>query len=486
MGEPATQKPRTTAGEKSGRRSLALEGLPHQMDLWGDLTDLAVIGLVGPLGTGKTRSLVIKDLLCHLHNHACTGMAFRSMLVEPTFGMVEDILIPAYEEVIQGEFGIPVRIAGTTGRPEVRWPRWMTPYREGARGKRGQRCITTLRSAEKPQRLAGPNLSTVGMDEPAQMDYEAFKRARPRARHPAAALRQVFCTMTPEGLGWCADLFDEPKPPVRTIRAREWHSSFAWYPGVIRDTYQGSDSELATYLGGRFVPLRSGRAYKSFDPSLMRRAAYVPNLPLVLACDFNIDNMRWLVCQLQRNVGRGGRVNILDEIALGSNGTVQLAAKRFVERWGPGGERATHGVGVIIAGDASGSARSQTGHTCYRELKNELRGKFRSVAQRVPRANPLVRVRIDTVNWHLRGAGGWTQWIDPECVELRKDLERNVWIKGRADIEQKHSPPEDQRTHAGAAYGYLLTTFLPMRAPHDKDPAIHRARIRNPGIDGGW
>lgn len=486
MGEPAK-----ITGDASGQRSLDLQGLPAQMDFWGDCTDLAVLGLVGPLGTGKTRSLILKDLILHLANHAGTGRAFRTMLVEPTFGMVEDILIPGYEDVIQGEMGIPCEIVGGN-RPEIRWPRWMTPPLDKfpGVGRVGQRAVTTLRSAEKPKRLAGPNLMAVGMDEPAQMDFEAFKRARPRARHPQAIIRQTFLTLTPEGLGWCADLLDDPQPPVRTIRAHEWHPSFAWYPGVLRDTFKGSDAELATYLGGRFVPLRSGRAYRSFSPVVIRRAEYVPGLPLILCCDFNIDAMRWEVIQLQRNVNRpGGRIIVLDEIALGSNGTVEHAAKRFIERWGPNGERATHGAGCIITGDASGNARSQTGQTCYRELKSVLRGQFRSISTRVPDGNPRVRDRVDTFNWHLRGAGGWDFWIDPSAIELRKDLERNVWITGRADIEQKRTPPDDQRTHAASAVGYMLVQLLPMRELRTttaKTSRVKRRRIRNPGIDGGW
>ncbi|MCP3979691.1 MAG: hypothetical protein GY716_10250 [bacterium] len=419
------------------------------------MTDYARIGLVGGLGTGKTRSLVLKDLMLHMANVQATGRSFQSMLVEPTFGLVQDILIPAFQEVVRGELGIKVEVMSKGQRPKVIWPK-------GFKGAQ-----TLLRSAERPKRLAGTNLSHVGFDEPGQMEYEAWKKGGDRARHPRAFIRQRFGVGSPEGLNWYSQLFDFPKPPHVTIRATRWHPDMREYPHELATTYEGDPAGAAAYLDAQFVPMMTGRCYRPFsrERHFSIHAVYNPGLPLIVTCDFNIDAMRWVVLQKHPKAWV-----FIDEIALGVNGDVQDAAHEFVRRYGYRVRAADVGEGehshvgtLIVTGDYAGKGRDATGHTAVDEIKKVFRGKFREIDY-IFKPSPLQVDRVRTVNHHLKATGGRQVLIHPaRCPELVMDFEQNHWAKGRPAIAKSTAPPENLRTHAGDAAGYAFCNLGPIK-----------------------
>lgn len=446
-------------------RRLSLEALPHQWEFWNDYKDGARLAMVGSLGTGKTRTLIIKDFLLHLYNLRLTGRAFGSMLVEPTYGMVQDILIPTIDDVLNGEMNLGVRVVSPMGRPKMYWPGWM----KGA--------FTLLRSGENPNRLTGSNLSHVGFDEPGQIAFDAYKKGTNRARHPEARCRQSFATGSPEGVDtWFAELFDSPQPPYKTVRARQWHKTMRQYPMQLAETYKHDPGQLASYLDAEFVPMFTGRCYGAFkrDTHWDEKALYNPDLDIILACDFNIDAMRW---SCGHETPR--ELIVFDEIVGGYNEDVSRKAADFCHRYawqiprdslayqllakelGPDnvptqGTRARHNRAVIVVGDFAGSIRSQTGETSYTAMMQVLGPCFLHVGLDIPDSgNPHIVDRVRAVQWHLSG-NGMTVRLHPSCIELTKDFEQNAWDKNQRDVAQTHESPGNQRTHASSNFGYWI------------------------------
>jgi hypothetical protein len=402
--------------------AVELEGLPHQIDLWTDTTDHARIGLVGPYGCGKSLALAIKQALLRQDNPECDGM-----LVVPTYSM--------FRLVHHREWPGIWRSLGM----EVRWRAgsdscWEWPW--GAR--------TWVRSAETPDRLAGPNLSDVSFDEPGQMHRDAWDRGSIRKRDPRANYRQCVLTGTPEGINWFADIFDNPEPPNRTIRARGWHPSLAGEEQRIRDTYGYDESLFKAYGRGEFVPLRQGRCYQHFSRSKHVVAApkHDPHVPLVLACDFNVDIMRWEVMQFGPDW-----IRVLDEIKLGASGSTQDAAREFVNRW-----QSRHKGRVTVTGDAAGQARSTSGRTDYQVIREELAGvNWWDVSEQIPKGNPKQKDRVDATNYHLAGRGKTVE-IAEHASELIRDLERVRWKPGTTGIDKS----DLTLTHASDAATYAV------------------------------
>lgn len=410
--------------------------LPHQAALWGDQTQDACIALVGPLGCGKSYALAVKALLLARANAGIDGM-----LVVPTYPMAKQVHCREWPGIWAG-LGVNVKLLGGETMPEAFvWPEQI-------------RSQCWIRSAESPERLAGPNLSFVLWDEPGQMRVSAWERGSVRPRHPLAAVRQNVLGGTPEGLNWFADLFANPVPPNKTIRAGCWHANLAHYPAMLKARYGHDNALLSAYAKGQFVPLRSGRAYSAFDRAIhaSQPTAYDPHLPLVLACDFNVDAMRWLIAQVMP-----GEIRILEELDLGRGGTTIEGARQFMDRWS-----LRHRAGEVwIVGDASGRARrTNASRTDYQILVEELgRTAFRSVSLRAAASNPPVKERVDAVNYYLSGRQR-TIVIDPSCRELILDFERVLWREGGTDIDKS----DPLRTHASDALGYLVTNLAPVQS----------------------
>lgn len=405
----------------SDRRTMRIGGLSHQLALWSDETQDREIAMVGPLGCGKTFALAIKAALLSERNRGVDGL-----LVVPSYRVARKTHVRDWPRIL-ADLGLPVRYLKSDAAFE--WP-W------------GDRLW--IGTADNPDSLVGPNMGHVLFDEPGLMDSDALERGSTRARHPEARVRQKIYCGTPEGTGnRFAEMFADPREGRRTIWARTWHASMRHYRSQLLETYGYDESLLATYAGGKFVPLRVGRAWRFYDPAKhLGEPGYDSNVPLVLACDFNVDAMRWETGQFP-----GSEIRWLDEIALGRDGTTEAGAQEFVRRWGNG----RHHGDVIVTGDASGKARSTSGRTDYQIIAEELaKGRFRSVSFRIPLQNPHpVKNRIDNTNYHLAGRGR-TVIVSKRCKELRKDWETCAWKKGTPDLDKSNA----ERTHAGDAADY--------------------------------
>ena len=405
----------------SSATRIPIAGLTHQVKLWADETMDREIAIVGPLGCGKSLGLCFKAALL-----ASTNRGIDGMLVVPSYRLARRVHIRE-------------------------WPGIMRKMGLGLQYHRGDACFVWpwgdrlwLGTAEEPESLVGPNLAYVLFDEPGLMVREAYERGAVRARHPEARLRQKVFAGTPEGLNWFSDLFSAPEIETnrRTIWARSWHTSMAHYQAQLLQTYGYDESLTASYVHGKFVPLRVGRAWKFYDPAKHDGApAYEQEIGLVLACDFNVDAMRWEVMQFVRN-----DIRVLDEIALGRGGSTDVASREFVRRW-----QGRHRGQVTVTGDASGRARSTSGKTDYQIIREELTGKFASVDLRIPSANPRVKDRVDNTNYHLAGRGR-TISVSRSCRELRRDWERCPWRQGTTELDKTDS----ERTHAAEAVDYAI------------------------------
>jgi len=414
-------------------------GLPHQHELWADETHEREVAMIGPLGTGKSLALGVKMVLLAAANAGLPGA-----LVVPSYVMFDKIHRREWPILLSG-LGLSVKIISHPN-PVIRLP-WSD---------------VLVYTADKPEAIAGTNLAYALGDEPALWSRATYERITARVRHPQAVCRHIALVGTPEGLpSWFADEFNIDSIVTskngwtkRTIRATTWHPDMAHYPGRLKQTYGHDPALLRTYARGEFVALGAGLAYHAFSrENNVRDIALESGLPIELACDFNIDAMRWLVCQRTPH-----ELRVVDEIAPGRHCPVPDAAAAFMERYGDSPGR------LAVYGDAAGSARtSQTGTTCYSELRQALMPVFGGrLTTNVPNANPPVRDRVNTVNYHLAGRGGLELVVSPRCRELIADFERVAWRKNTSDIDKNTDP---LRTHASDALGYWLWRAAPLIKP---------------------
>ena len=305
-------------------------------------------------------------------------------------------------------------------------------------------CIRTKFGSElwvvgldKPQRIEGTPWDGGVLDEFGNMHSDSW------GQHirPALSDRKGWCWIigVPEGLNHYKELVDYASsgkdqewgyytwPSSEVLSAEELDSARRLLdPRTFRQEYEASFEGAA------------GRVYYAYDQKIHedRNISLKEGLPVFLCCDFNVELCVWVVVQFD-----GEKVFAIDEIAKTDTNTFEMAdeARRRYGR---------HGAGVVVYGDSAGDFRSTAGQSDYAILR--MHG---FTDQRIQRANPPVKDRINALNALLLGADGKIRFAHhPSCVRLRADLETVVWTSDGAGLDKSNI----KSTHASDALGYYV------------------------------
>lgn len=339
-----------------------------------------------------------------------------------------------------------------------------------------------------PERFEGIAFGGVHLDEYANCKREAWEEHISPMLDDVSLPRPGWAMFTgvPEGRNHFYDLFLKAQDPAN---ARLW-DSFRWSSRdvlserAIQDALGRMDPRTAAQeLDASFETL-SGRIYYPFDQRLHLdpHVEYDPNLPLLLAFDFNVDPGVAVIAQarpydgpraevLKRPSGeeyvprKHDVINVLDEIRIMDSNTV-MVAKAILERW----KERHHGKKVICFGDASGGARgsAKVSGSDWQLIKATLSGvdtfgpwSKQLVSFRVPKANPPEKARVNAVNrMLLDGLGRTRVRISPACQWLVRDLEGVKAVEGSSgEIDKKD---DKLLTHISDAFGYLIHRMFPI------------------------
>ena len=312
-------------------------------------------------------------------------------------------------------------------------------------------CIVTRSGSElwvvgldKPQRIEGTPWDGGVLDEYANMKPTAWTENI----RPALSDRKGWCWFigVPEGLNHYRELAEYARSGVDG----DW-GFYSWHskdiidreeieaarrhldPRTFRQEYEGS------------FEAASGRVYYAYSREKHEDGSirFDPHRPIIVCCDFNVRVSVWELLQI-----RGGLVEVFDEIVQRDTNTVEMA-KELLRRYGP------YKKNIIVYGDASGRNRSTAGKSDY-ALLFEMGLKN----QRIKRANPSVKDRINALNSMLETATGRVRLTHhPRCTMLRKDFESLRW-RGEADEPDKS---DMELTHATDALGYFIEKEFPLR-----------------------
>lgn len=244
---------------------------------------------------GKSRGLVLWAIH-RAYECAIPGAVLSGMLVEPTYKMVERILVRDLQEVLD-ELEIP-------------YTHWK--QQRVFRLHFGETNFDIyLASADRPDTLVGTTLCFVGLDEAGLMDEEAFKRSMPRVSEPRAEGKLQFLACgTPEGFGPYYN-FAEGKPPsgFERINARTWDNPYLpGGPAAYIEEALGylTEQEKLQYVDGLFIA-KGGRVYDFYVPG--HEGHELPCLApfegeLVMGCDFGIATSVFALCSVFSSLER--------------------------------------------------------------------------------------------------------------------------------------------------------------------------------------
>lgn len=182
-----------------------------------------------------------------------------------------------------------------------------------------------------------------------------------------------------------------------------------------------------------------------------------PMLGIIVAMDFNVGHMNWTLGQK-----KGNQFYWFDEICI-QNTHTQQQAEVLAEKI----SAMNHKPGVILVGDASGSANktSAAGQTDYDLICQTLNRYNIPWVNMTPESNPKIRDRVNTVNAVLRDAtGAVNMWIHPvRCPVAKRDFERVIWkLSSNSDRIVEDQTKDPSLTHSSSGIGYAVCALSPL------------------------
>jgi len=382
-------------------------------------------GFSGPIGSGKSQALCQEAIRLSYLNPGRTGL-----IGAPTYPMLRDATLASLTEVLN-ENDVPY---------ELNKSEFILVMRDT-----GSRIL--LRSVDEFERLRGTNLAWFGLDELTYTQEGAWLRLEGRLRDPKATVRRGFAVWTPKGFDWVYRKFiQNPVAGYAAILAKPYENRFLL--GQVPDFYErlkGSydDNFFRQEVLGDYLNQKGGLVYTAFSRETnVKRIGADPDRAICWAVDFNVDPMSSMVVQMKDD-----EIRVLDEIVLHRASTEQ-ACEEFERRFG------IPRSGIVVFGDAAGSAMQTTGFSDYQVIRNFFGSRSAKVTYRVPKANPPVRERVAAMNARLRNAYGDVRLlVDPKCKELIADFEQ---VSYKEDSVQVDKDKDRRRTHLSDALGYLI------------------------------
>ncbi len=384
---------------------------PLQYEVYTDPTRFRV--QVAGRRSGKTHEMVAELIL-----GAANIDGARCWYIAPSYRMARDIawkalkaMIPA--ELVAGKPNESFLTINTTNGSEI-----------------------SLKGADDPDRLRGPGLDFVGLDEFAWIQPAAWFEVL----RPALADRQgrALFTTTPAGYNWAYDLFTRGRSDDPDWKSWQYTTADAGIVPLEEVEAARRDLDPRTFrqeYEASFETLQ-GRVYDNFDrDASVSYEVEDTGAELLVGMDFNVNPMS--ACVATR---AGDECHVLDSIEVLTSNTEEMGTEL----------RARYpGRRIIVCPDPSGRARKtsapvgQTDFTILERLGFELRA---------PRAAPLVVDRINNVQAMLLNSEGRRRVkVHPRAQTLIRSLDGLTYKEGTSVPDKTLG-----LDHTADAFGYLL------------------------------
>ncbi|MBQ2396004.1 MAG: PBSX family phage terminase large subunit [Bacteroidales bacterium] len=291
-----------------------------------------------------------------------------------------------------------------------------------------------FRHLQEPNKLKSLNLSFVELEEMSDTPEGTFKmllsrlrqKIKPEWRENGFKYRLFGHTNPESSKGWIYKYFVEQKPDnYRLIQAPTTQNKFLEPDFVesLRDAYD--ESYYRINVLGEFGDYTSGLVVKGFNSENVKELKYLPNQPIHLTWDFNVDPMSLIVAHKTHD-----KVFFIDEFVL-ENATTQSTIDAFLERY------PNHKADIIINGDASGDNRStQSERSNYVIIRNALKRHYPNLNIRFDLRgfNPRIKNRIAAFNSMVKSFDGQRKlFVDPKCEKLLYNI-HNLKYKVGSDV----------------------------------------------------
>lgn len=325
-----------------------------------------------------------------------------------------------------------------------------------------------FKGLDDPEKFKSLNLHWAEIEEASQISDNSFKQLLGRLRNTNIKPEwknfkyRLFGHTNPQpNKGWIWKRFVEnPKENYRLIIAPTSENVFLpeHFVDSLKDEYDPEYYRINVL--GEFGNYSSGLVVKNFGKENERETEYNKNLPIVLACDFNVDPMCWEIAHKDDE-----NFYYFDELAI-ENTSTQACIEEFIRRY------PDHRAPIIICGDASGDWRNAAAEaTNYMIIRNALMNKGYEVEFKLRNFNPPVLRRIQAFNARVCNAKGERHiFVHPKkCKWLLHNMYNLMFKEGTSivDVPTLKQIKNDRESkfleHPFDAASYPIEYFFPIK-----------------------
>ena len=402
---------------------------PSQWEFLTNKNKCRISGYIGGMGSGKSFSLLSKVFYCMIKKKNKDGVS-NGLVLYPTYSLAEEVFVEPFREILERN-GIPYSY-------NIAAHRFKTPY--------GNIKIYQTRY---PQRIVGVSYTYCGIDE---LDIETRSYAELSVQKALGRLRgcedaELFITSTPEGFGYCWELFvNQASPNKLLVHGKTTDNPYLpeSYIQSLKDNYD--DRLLEAYLNGNFCNLTQGGTYYGFKRELHTgEYKYNRSLPIQCGFDFNVHPQCCVLSQEQAN----GTIYCIGEIILDDVGEGDLLTQRMCDAINQLYPNNTY----YAFPDATGAAKHSS--STFSDIMLIRKNNF---IVKVNHINPRVINRVNAMN-NMFSKNRIK--IDKSCKVLIRDLEQVTNKEGTREIDKSNKT----LSHSSDALGYYISYSFPIYKP---------------------
>jgi len=292
------------------------------------------------------------------------------------------------------------------------------------------------------EKILGTEFSTIYFNEASEIEYSPMQIVLSRLAEKNILKKRVFYDFNPPSKRhWSYWLFIKLQNPIdnEPLLNPDDYNYILMNP---TDNIDNLDEEYIKLL--QSMPEKERQRFLDglFSDADKHVGDYplVPNIPLILGTDFNVDPMTTCICQYYNGV-----FHIVDEVFLRNSDTTKLIDSLYKK-----GIR-----GATLIPDSTGRNRKTSGKSDFLLLK-EAGFKIPDDVR-----NPFVTDRTNNVNLLL------TQGrikIDTRCKKLIGDLEKVAWKDNKLDQKT-----DKLLTHISDCLGYLTHYYAPLMEVYETE-----------------
>lgn len=318
----------------------------------------------------------------------------------------------------------------------------------------GSEIISKSWADKKYKKLRSLKLSMVVIEELTENneeDKEAFDNLKARLRRISHIKQNILiCATNPDSPShWVYKYFIDSKSNTRKVFYSSTEDNPFLEKVYIEQLKNDLDPKMARRLiYGEWVDIDQDRIYYAYDEkkNFIHDRDYQIDVrfPVIISFDFNIAmNKPMSSCAMQFD---GESFHVFDEVVI-SGARTQTACEAWIDKELPKACR------ILIRGDATGEARdTRSLLSDYDIIKRSFSNAGYQVEMQVPRINPPIKRRHNTVNAYCENESGKNRLFVYRNAKVSNDGMKMTSLKKDGYIEDDSKPFQ----HITTAIGYAI------------------------------